>query len=104
MHAGFDRRDPGRPQGTDRLSGWGSRERAELARTARRSPATRPGERSRIGHRRWRAWLLEGARRDLAGHAPPALLGSQDRERIEQGGKVSATGHETGAARGMDGA
>ena len=104
MHAGADRRDAGGQEGTDRLPGWRSRERAELARTARRCKAARVEDRP--GNRRWRrrTRLLEGARRGLSRHAASAVLGAQDRERVEQGRAVGAGEHEEGSARGLDGA
>ena len=45
MHAGADRRDTGRQEGTHRLPGRRARERAELARTARRGEKPRAEER-----------------------------------------------------------
>ena len=43
MHAGAGRGDPGGQEAVDRLSARGSRERAELARTAARPEEARPG-------------------------------------------------------------
>ena len=44
--------------------------------------------------RRRRARLLEGDRRGLSGHQVPALLGSQDRQRAEQGCPLGSAQHE----------
>src|SRR6266853_6263984 len=101
MHAGADRRDPRRQEGTRGLPGRRAGERSELARTARRGEAAWIEERSGNCRRRWRARLLESAQRDLRGHTASAMLGAQDRERIEQGRTLSATRHEEGPARGL---
>ena len=91
------------PEGRKELVGFqvGSPgERPELARAAGRGEAARARHRARDRGGRRRARLLEGARRDLSGHAASALLGAQDGQRAEQGRQISVqTGHEGGPAR-----
>ena len=65
-------------EGTARLPCRGARERAELARAAGRPQGPRPGRSARTGRRRRCAGVLEGARRGLPRHPPPALLVPQD--------------------------
>ena len=43
--------------------------------------------------------LLEGARRGLSRHAASAVLGAQDRQRLEQSHPLGADQHEEGSAR-----
>ena len=76
-----------RGEGTRRLPGGGAGKRPELARAAGRGETARAHHRART--RGWRrgARLLDGARRDLPRHAPPALLGAQDRHVINKGPK-----------------
>ncbi|MGY3622403.1 hypothetical protein ACVJGD_008599 [Bradyrhizobium sp. USDA 10063] len=52
-------------------------------------------------YRRRRARLLQGARRGLSRHTPPAMLGAQDRERPGQGPTLGAGHHKEGFARGL---
>ena len=50
------------------------------------------------------ARLLEGARRGLSRHAASAVLGAQDRQRLEQSHPLGADQHEEGSARDLLGA
>ena len=50
------------------------------------------------------ARLLEGARRGLSRHAASAVLGAQDRQRLEQSQPLGADQHEEGSARNLFGA
>jgi len=93
------------PEGRKELVGFtdGARESAHdwrdlllgLKRRARRVPAT--------GHRRWRARVLEGRRRDLADNARAALLGAQDRQCARQVAEEPAAEGQARAAGDLDG-
>src|SRR3979490_853123 len=50
------------------------------------------------------ARLLEAARRGLSRHAASAVLGAQNRQRLEQSRTLGAGQHEEGSARGLLGA
>jgi transposase-like protein len=92
------------PEGKKELVGFQARragKRATLAGVARLSEAARIEDRAGNCRRRWRARLLEGARRDLPRHETSTLLGAQDRQRLEQGRPFRATRHEEGPARGL---
>ena len=81
------------PEGRKELLGFtdGARERAGLAGAAARFAEPRSGGRARTRRRQacpresgGRAWLLEGARRAVAGHTRATLLGAQDCQRPQQ--------------------
>ena len=59
-------------------------ERPVLARSAARSQAPRPGDCARAGHRRRGARFLESLARGLRDDARAALLGAQDRQRLNK--------------------
>src|SRR3954471_19774544 len=84
MHPGHHRRDAGGQKGAARLHRRRARKRAGLAGAAARFAEPRSGGRARTRGRRWRAWLLEGARRAVADHTRATLLGAQDRQRPQQ--------------------
>src|SRR5689334_14232759 len=77
MHSGHHRRHAGGQEGAARLHRWRPRECTGLARTAARFEGPRSSDRARTRRRRRCAWVLEGARRDLADHTRAALLGAQ---------------------------
>src|SRR5215207_8461493 len=104
VHAGADRRHARGQEGAGRLPGRPARERAELAGAAGRPQGARPGRRSRAGHRRRGARLLEGARGGLPRDAAPTVLGAQDRERAEQAAQLRPARREAGPARDLAGA
>ena len=66
------------PEGRKELLGFtdGARESAQDWRDAARFAEPRSGHRPRTRRRGWRAWLLEGARRDMADHTRATLLGA----------------------------
>ena len=85
------------PEGKKELVGFqvGVRESAQswrelLVDIKRRGLDDRAGAR----RRRRRARLLEGDRRGLSEHPPPAVLGPQDRQRAEQGRPLGPGQHE----------
>src|SRR5205085_8354991 len=53
--------------------------------------------------RRWRAWLLEGARRAVADHTRATLLGAQDRQCPEQTAEEPAAEGQAVIAGNLDG-
>src|SRR5437762_8886496 len=53
--------------------------------------------------RRWRAWLLEGARRAVADHTRATLLGAQDRQRPQQTAEEPAAEGQAVITRDLDG-
>ena len=83
VHPRDHRGDAGGQEGAARLPGRGPRERAELARAAGRPQGPRAGRAARAGRRRRRPGVLEGARRGLPRHPPPAVLVPQDLERAQ---------------------
>src|SRR5512133_1402644 len=87
--------------GTRRLPDRGARERAELAGAPRRRQAAWARDRAGPGRRRRRTRLLEGDRGGLSRHPAPALLGSQDRQRAEQGRSLGPGQHEGGPPRDL---
>src|SRR5512132_3376123 len=91
------------PEGKKELVGFqtGVRERAELAGAPRRRQAAWARNRAGPGRPRRRAWLLEGDRGGLSRHPAPALLGSQDRQRAEQGRSFGPGQHEGGPPRDL---
>ena len=103
VHARADRGDAGRKEGAGRLPSRRPRERAELARAARRPQGPRPRGAARDRRGRRRARLLEGRRRGLARDAPPTLLGAQERERPEQDAEVRPSDGEGRPARDLAG-
>ena len=95
------------PEGKKELIGFqvGVRESAQswrelLVEVKSRGLHDRPGNR----RRRRCARLLEGARRGLSRHAASAVLGAQDRQRLEQSHTLGADQHEEGSARDLLGA
>ena len=101
MHAGADRRHPRGQEGTRRLPDRGAGERAELARTPHRHQAAWARGRARPRRRRRCARLLEGDRGGLSRHQAPTLLGSQDRQRAQQGRPLGPGQHEGRPSRDL---
>ena len=92
------------PEGAPGDRGRLSRERPELARTA--APAARrerPDPRSRARHRRRGARLLAGAAPGLAQDPAAAMLGPQDRQRLERPAQVGARQGQAGSAHDLRG-
>ena len=103
VHPGADRRDTGRQEGAGRLHRRRTGKRRGLARPAARSEAPRACHRARARHRRRRARLLEGGGRGVAEDARAALLGAQDRERLEQAPRQPAAEGQARLAGDLDG-
>src|SRR5205823_801116 len=81
---GHYRRDAGRQEGACRLHRWPARELTIVAWSAARFEASRPDNGAADSGRRWRARVLEGARRGMADSPRATLLGAQDRQHPEQ--------------------
>src|SRR5215207_9796042 len=77
MHPGDHRRDAGGQKGAARLHRRRARKYPGLAGAAARFAEPRFGGRARTRRRRWRAGLLEGARRAVADYTRTTLLGAQ---------------------------
>ena len=88
MHPCHHRRNTGGQERARRLHRRHARERPRLARIAARPEAARAIGRAGAGRRRWRALLLEGARRGVAQDPRAALLGAQDRQRPGSAGDL----------------
>ena len=91
------------PEGKKELVGFqtGVRESAQSWRELRRHQAAWARDCAGPRGRRRRARLLEGDRRGLPEHQAPALLGSQDRQRAEQGRPLGSGQHEGRPSRDL---